>query len=84
MLEWRLNQEWRRIGADTVYCTYAAIPYSKIFFFTFSANREMAERQVDEHSVIKKDPPENVVEIILPDDATNDLIKNDNSFTYTF
>ena len=44
----------------------------------------MAERQVDEHSVIKKDPPENVVEIILPDDATNDLIKNDNSFTYTF
>ena len=44
----------------------------------------MAERQVDEHSIIKKDPPENVAEIILPDDATNDLIKNDHSSTYTF
>ena len=56
----------------------------KYFFFTFSPNSEMAERQVDEHSIIKKDPPENVAEIILPDDATNDLIKNDHSSTYTF
>ena len=62
------------------YCpsgTYPVIPYCTIFF-SFLAYRERAERQVDEHNIIKKDPPENVAEIILQDEAINDVMENDN------
>ena len=48
-------------------------------FFSFLANRERAERQVDEHNIIKKEPPENVEEIMLQDDEVLSVMENDKS-----